>query len=262
MSRPLVIAHRGASGFAPENTAAAVATAIELGADMVEVDVQLSRDGHPVIFHDFTVARTVWRPAGSPARKKSARLTDLTLEEIRSLDVGSWFDQAFAGQRVPMLAEVLAQCAGRIALNLEIKLDPREQAQDAARREAVVAELERALRDCPAVGSVLISSSDHTSLELVRHRMPGIRLGVLPDDGDVPGALRAADHLRAWSLHLAYATVRPPLLSSAHRLGLRLYPYTVNRIAAMRRLIAAGVDGIFTDYPDRLVSILRGKAIS
>jgi glycerophosphoryl diester phosphodiesterase len=262
MRHPLVIAHRGASGLAPENTSAAVATAIELGADMVEVDVQLSRDGQPVIFHDFTVARTVVRPAGSPALKKTTRLTDLTLEEIRSLDVGSWFDRAFAGQRVPILAEVLAQCAGRIELNLEIKLDLRAQTEGAARRETVVAELERALREYSAEGHVLISSSDHTSLELVRRRMPGVRLGVLPDQGDIPGALRVAGRLHAWSLHLAYAKVRPPLLASAHRLGLRVYPYTVNRIAAMRRLIAGGVDGIFTDYPDRLIRTLKGKAAS
>jgi glycerophosphoryl diester phosphodiesterase len=153
MGRPLVIAHRGASGLAPENTFSAVATAIELGADMVEVDVQLSRDGHPVIFHDFTAARTVSIPAGSPVITKSTRITDLTLEEIRSLDVGAWFSLAFAGLRVPTLSEVLAQCAGRIELNLEIKLDPRAQARGGNRRELAVAQLDRALRECSAKGS-------------------------------------------------------------------------------------------------------------
>lgn len=262
--RPLVIAHRGASGLAPENTSLAVATAIALGADMVEVDAQLSRDDHLIIFHDRTLSRTA-RFSTRVSRKtpRSTSIGALTLDEIRTLDAGSWRGRAFAGLGVPTLPDILAQCIGRIALNLEIKLRASHASDE---RHVIVAQLVEALRAYPASAPVLISSSNVMVLELVRAQAPAARLGVLiksnsgSNASTVATALRIADRLDAFSLHLPCAMVRPPLVNTIHRRGFRLFAYTANGIASMRRLIAVGVDGILTDHPERLITLLRRES--
>ncbi|MBI4401010.1 MAG: hypothetical protein HY581_05205 [Nitrospirae bacterium] len=264
-TRPLIIAHRGASGLTPENTTLAVATAIALGADMVEVDVRLSRDGHLIVFHDQTVGRTASFQGRSPHKKiRSVRITDLTLDEIRRLDAGSWRGTAFTGLGVPTLEQILGLCAGRIALNLEMKPDAGPASSAQQTRTTMVAQLSRSLNTYPAPDSVLVSSSDQAALELVRERSPGARLGVLVTArtsvkaGGLSEALRSAGRLEAYSLHLPCALVRQAVVAATHRKGLRLFVYTANGIAAMRRLVSAGVDGIFTDRPERLLSLLRG----
>ncbi|MEW6543048.1 MAG: glycerophosphodiester phosphodiesterase family protein [Nitrospirota bacterium] len=250
---PLVIAHRGASGLAPENTALAVARAIALGADMVEVDVRLTRDGHPVILHDPVIGRTVRWPTGSAgARPVRRRIANLTLAHIRRMDAGSWWSHACAGLPVPTLDDVLDQCAGRIAVNLDVKggRDMR-----AAARRRLVAHLERALLARHAKDWVLISSEDLRLLSLVRTAMPAAWLGVLVGPASrLPQAVRAARRLKAWSLHLPLALINPELVRSVHAEGLRLLVYTVNRTPSLRRLIRLGADGVFTDWPDRLLA--------
>lgn len=264
-TRPLIIAHRGASGLTPENTALAVATAIALGADMVEVDVRLSRDGHLIVFHDHTVGRTASFQGRSPHKTtRSVRITDLTLDEIRRLDAGSWRGPAFTGLGVPTLEQILDLCAGRIALNLEMKLNAWPASSMQQTRTAMVAQLSHALTTYPAPDSVLVSSLDHATLGLVRERSPGARLGVLVTvrtgikAGGLSEALRVAGRLEAYSLHLPSALARAAVVAAIQRKGLRLFVYTANGIAAMRRLVRAGVDGIFTDRPERLIALLHG----
>ncbi len=260
--RPLVIAHRGASGIAPENTLLAVATAITLGADMAEVDLQLSRDGHLVLFHDPALGRTthVAGPhclAGS-RRRPAVRLADLTLEEIKTLDAGSWFAPAFAGLAIPTLIELLEHCAGRLGLNLELKVSGTGPSTQA--REQMAGELCRLVRTYPAPESLLISSLDHQILASVRERDPRLRLGLLLEgkqgQTEVKAALRMANTLQAYSLHLPARLARPAVLAAVQQEGYRVSVYTVNQPSAMRRMIAGKVDGIMTDYPDRLTALL------
>lgn len=266
--RPLVIAHRGASGLAPENTSLAVETAIAAGADMVEVDLRLSRDGHLVVVHDRAIGRTARFPPHAikriPRRRGGlVRFADLTMEEINSLDAGSWRGPEFAGLGVPTLSDLLSLCAGRIALNLELKPDAGSGVKQDKARRPMVEHLAHALSADPAPDSILISSMDVAVLDLVRARLPAARIGVLVTRrawlmaGGSAKALRAADRLDAFSLHIPCALARPRLIASAHRRRLRLFAYTANGPTPLRRLIAAGVDGIFTDYPERLLALLQ-----
>ncbi len=260
---PLVIAHRGASGLAPENTTLAVAAAIALGADMVEVDVRPTRDGRLVIFHDRATGRTArFQPRTYGKGRRGAKIADLTIEQLKRLDAGSWKGPAFAGLAVPTLSEILAQCAGRIALNLELKVD---RTLTPTERERFVAGLGQTLRMQWPTGpakSLLLSSIDHETLRLVRRALPFARIGVLitAGTGAKPGGLlaarRLAKRLEAYSLHLPMALASPALVKSLHREGLRVFVYTVNRADLMRRWLTVGVDGMFTDRPERLLALL------
>jgi glycerophosphoryl diester phosphodiesterase len=230
---------------------------------MAEVDLQLSGDGHLVLFHDRSLGRTTRaavspRPAGS-RRGHAVRLADLTLEEIKNLDAGSWFAPAFAGLAIPTLSELLEHCAGRLDLNLELKVagtGPPAQA-----REHMAGELCGLLRTYPAPESLLISSLDHRILASVRKRDPRLRVGLLLEGtqghAEVKAALRRATTLHAYSLHLPARLARPSVLAAVQQEGYRVYVYTVNQPSAMRRMIAGKVDGIMTDYPDRLTALLN-----
>ena len=251
---PLVIAHRGASGTVPENTCLALATAMELGADMVELDVQLSRDGYPVIFHDWQLARARGSSSYSRRALKSLRVGDLSLRELKQLDVGSWMHRKFAGLPIPTLAEVLALCGGKIALNLEVKI-PSSVGDQTPVRHAMIDQLGEALICYPSPESVLISSFDREILELARAVFPKSRLGILPQQAGLRDTLRLADRLNAFSVHLRCASIRPAIVKSIRESGMRLYAYTTDRTQTFKRLIAAGVDGIFTNFPDRMIAL-------
>ena len=253
---PLVIAHRGASGAAPENTGLAITTAIDLGAHMVEVDVQLSRDGHPVIFHDLNLARTVCSSQHSRRALKSLRISDLTLKEIKQFDVGSWKHRKFAGLSIPTLAEILLLCEGRISLNLELKVPPSAEEEGRMGRE-LLQRLSDAFTVYRTEEPVLISSFDLQVLDLARAVLPEIRLGVLRQAGGPLETLRIAARLKAFSVHLPCREIRPALVKSAHAHGLRLFAYTADSAWIFGRLIAAGVDGIFTNVPDRMRNLIR-----
>ena len=250
---PLVIAHRGASGIVPENTCLALATAMDLGADMAEVDVQLSRDGYPVIFHDWHLARARCSAQYSRATLKSLGIGDLNLSELKHLDVGSWKHRRFAGLPIPTLAEILSLCGGKIALNLELKVP--SNGDETRARHAMIDQLGEALTAYPSPESVLISSFDREVLELARTVFPASRLGILPQQAGLRATVRLAERLNAFSVHLRCASIRPAIVKSIRGRGVRLYAYTTDRTQTFKRLIAAGVDGIFTNFPDRMIAL-------
>lgn len=236
------IAHRGASKIAPPNTLAAFARAAELGADGIEFDVHLSADGVPVVIHDFTVDATT---------DGHGRVADLTLAQLKALDAGSSFDPAFVGERIPTLEEVLDAVEDRLLLNVELKST---SIRDNGLERAVLAQIERHR----ASDRVLISSFNPFSLRRVRRRAPHIPLGLLYAP-DLPLPLR-----RAWLAFLAPHEARHPehtmidaqYMAWARRRGYRVYTWTVDEPDEMRRLIALGVDGIITNVPDVLRSVL------
>jgi glycerophosphoryl diester phosphodiesterase len=162
--RMLVVGHRGAEAVAPENTWPALQAGYEAGADLLELDVQLTRDGQAVLFHDFTLMRKFGDPRW---------LREMTWDEVRALDVGRWFDPTFAGQQVPGLDEVLAWARGRVALWLDLKHGFMDDGDD--RLEMAVLDLVEA----QGMGrQVLISSWDRVALARVQARRPQITLGV------------------------------------------------------------------------------------
>jgi glycerophosphoryl diester phosphodiesterase len=231
--RPLVIAHRGASGTRPENTLAAFRRAVELGADMIELDVQLTRDGEPVVIHDTTLERTT---------DGAGCVKDRTLAELRALDAGAWFGPAFAGERVPPLAEVLA--AVPLAINVELKPGGDDGLE--ARTLAVV-------EAAGALGRIVFSSFEMAALERLRALSPGATLAILWETAAIAEALRCAKRVAARALHLRKNAVRDAVVASAVGAGLQVRVWTVNDPGELAGLAAIGVHAIFTDYPERFL---------
>jgi glycerophosphoryl diester phosphodiesterase len=234
-----VVAHRGASGHAPENTLAAFRRAVELGAAFIETDLQISRDAHIVVIHDDRLDRTT--TGRGPVREH-------TLAELRELDAGSWYDSQFAGERIPTLEEVL-ELSGQsdIVLYLEIKPGAPWGVE-----QAVVG----ALRSAGETTRAVVLSFEAATLATVRRLEPTLMTGYLYDRRQ-PDAVQRALELGARQLAPRGDLVTPELVAEARRNGLQVVTWTINRPEHMRAFAAVGVDGIMTDYPDRLIAVLR-----
>ena len=229
----LVIAHRGASGTRPENTLVAFRRAAELGAHMIELDVQLTRDHEVVVMHDWTLDRTT---------DGTGAVGAITVADLRGLDAGAWFDAGFRGERVPTLAEVLAA----VALPVNVELKP-------VGDDGLV---ERALAVVDAAGAaarVVFSSFDPSSLVRLRGRAFGARIGVLWEDAPIEDALRLAERVGARTLHVRKDAITEAVVVAARAAGLGVLGWTVNDPRDCDRLDAAGVDGVFTDFPERFL---------
>lgn len=172
MGRVLVVGHRGAEAVAPENTWAALRAGCEAGADILEIDVQLARDGEAILYHDFTLY---------PKLRDPRWVRDLVWEDLRALDVGSWYGAPFAGERVPRLAEVLEWARGRVGLQVDLKHG--FQAPDDDRLERTALEL---IDWAGMAGEVVVSSWDEVALARIHARRPEVALAV-----NLPG--RVAD---------------------------------------------------------------------
>ncbi len=241
MGRPLVVAHRGGCGLAPENTLAACGRAIALGADAVEIDVRLTADGQPVLLHDATVDRTT---------NGHGPLAALDAAAVRALDATArWHGPRQPPEPPPLLADVVALAAGRVALHVELKGDPAVPALLVNR----VVERMRAVDPPP-----LLLSFDWEALALARRLAPALPAEPLlatwpPAAPSVRAALAGTN--AAW-LGLRYALLTPARAAAIRRLGLRLNVWTVNRTPALARALRHGVDAVTTDRPDRLLRLL------
>ncbi|MFO0852378.1 MAG: glycerophosphodiester phosphodiesterase family protein [Gemmataceae bacterium] len=228
-----VTAHRGHSKAAPENTLSAVRKAIESGADYAEIDVQLTADGAAVLLHD----RDLKRVAGDPRR-----IDDVTLADARALDVGGWFGPAFAGERVPTLAEVIDLARGRIKLNIELKFYGPDLRL--AREVARVVAAKGFAADC------LVTSFRHDALVEVRRASPGVRTGLI-----VAAAVGDVTRLEGDALSVRADWLTDDLLRQAHRRGMEVHVWTVDDERQMVRLMKRGVDNVITGQPDLAVRV-------
>lgn len=232
----LVIAHRGASGHAPENTMAAFRRAVALGATFIETDLQLSRDARLVAIHDDTVDRTT---------NGKGAVHSLTLAELRRLDAGSWFGSEFAGERIPTLDEILAfSKKNDVVFYLELK-----PAGSWGGEHALIG----ALRESGEIARVVVISLDPGVIGALRRIEPLLMTGLL-FDGQIQNPIEKAVELGARQLVMRGDLVTPSILAQAKKQDLQVVCWTVNHPAHMRALIAAGVDGIISDYPDRLIA--------
>jgi glycerophosphoryl diester phosphodiesterase len=248
-----VIAHRGFSAAAPENTMAAFEAAIACGADRLEFDVLLTRDGVPVVIHDETVDRTTdgHGPVASHA-----------LADLERLDAGSWFDPRFRGERIPTLDAVLDLCQRRIALNVEIKAEAVSSDPGSGRggiEEQVAAALAR--RGLEAAATV--SSFAPQALRRLRELGPGLIRETLWSSARPPEAADlqtvAGEGSRALNLAREELWPRPELVAAAHAQGLQIKVYTVDDAREMQALLDLEVDGIFTNRPDLLLELRRKR---
>jgi glycerophosphoryl diester phosphodiesterase len=240
----LVIAHRGDSTRAPENTLSAFRKAIEARANMIELDVQLTADGVLVVFHDMYLQK---HSSGE------GLLSDFTIEEIRKLDAGSWFSNGFKGETIPLLSEVLELAKDRILLNIEIK------------PEAVTENSETGIerRVCDTLQSfemeeqALISSFDYRVLDRVCKINPALKTGLLYNRKKSGGLspVQLVKKYRAYSFHCSRWQIRKKWINECRINRVPVYVYTVNGKRAMRSLIKKGVKGIFSDKPAQLKEV-------
>ncbi len=251
-----IYAHRGGAGLAPENTLTAFHKALELDVYAMEMDLHVTRDGEIVVIHDETLDRTT-DGLGS--------VVDLTLEEVRRWDAGAKFSQAFRGERIPTLREVidLVKASGntRIRLILEIKFGKGQDGKPADFEERVLA----ILRETGFLERVSIVSFHHPTLAKMKSLAPSIRTGLLAGGRQAPTdpvALVRQYQADYYSPSVRHVTAEA--VAAIHRAGIPIVPWIANEEAEMRRLIALGIgtlagDAITTDYPDRLLQLLKAR---
>ena len=232
--RPLVISHAACAGHAPENTLAGIRAALEMGADAIEVDVQASADGVPVLMHDLTVDR---------ATNGSGDLASLTLEQLQALDAG--------GEPVPTFAQALELARGHALLVAEIK------------RPGCEAALASVIRQADAIEDVMVWSFLPPALAAMRDAEPRLPGGLLITPGSMgEWASRRELTLRLGlqAVSLFHVDVSAGVLARARRSGLTVYAWTADAESDIQRLLDLGVDGIVTNYPEQALALLGRPA--
>jgi len=235
----LAIAHRGASGYAPENTIAAFKRAVAQGVTFIETDLHLTRDAHFVAIHDESVERTT---------NGHGPIQQLTLAEARRLDAGSWFASEFMGERIPTLEEILEFARKNdVVFYLEIKPGAFWGGEHA---------LIGALRNSTEIPRVVVISFEPAILASLRQIEPMLMTGLLYD-GKIEKPFDKAQEIGVRQIAIRGDLVTPNFLQEAHHRDLQVICWTINAPAHMRLLVSAGVDGIMSDYPDRLLASVK-----
>lgn len=238
----LVIAHRGASGYAPENTMAAFRRAVAQGVTFIETDLQLSRDARFVAIHDETLERTT---------NGKGNVHYFTLAELRRLDAGSWFSSEFAGEPIPTLEDILDfSKKNDVVFYLELKPGSSWGGEHA---------LIGALRESGEIPRVVVISFNAAIVQKLREIEPTLMTGLLYD-GQLERPIDKALEVGARQLAVRGDLVTPALLAQARSKDLQVVCWTVNHGVHMRMLVEAGVDGIMSDYPDRLLEATKKMA--
>lgn len=233
-SHMLCIAHRGAMGHAPQNTLAAISKALELNAPWIEIDVY-SVDGHLVVFHDDRLEGLT---------DGSGYVPEQSFEYLRSLKV------LCSDQGIPTLDEVCALIGGRAGLNIELK---------GAGTAAPVSDLvNKLINEQWQPDQFLVSSFNHRELARFKQLNPAINIGALHCSLPVNNA-QFAEELGAWSINPSLEFVDQQLVDDAHARGLKVYVYTVNHPEDIERMHRMGVDGVFTNYPERVNAIMESE---
>ena len=242
--RVWVVGHRGAMGHRPVNTFASFEHALELGADWIELDVHLTRDGALAVIHDESVDRTT---------DGHGLVQDHSLAELKQLDAGAWFGPAYAGQRVPTLDEVLAWARLRgTVVDIEIKNAP---IYYAGIEEAVI----KALDSQQMAEQVIVISFDHRAVKRVKDLDARIATGVLYAGRPVDAGVNLARQANADALLPHWAYVTSDDVRAAHEAGLAVAPWASSDPKILAHLIEAGVDAIGTNHPDVLRSVLADR---
>jgi glycerophosphoryl diester phosphodiesterase len=249
MTRPLVIAHRGLSSQHPENTLPAFEAAVACGADMIELDITLTADGHFMVIHDDTLSRTT---------SAQGFVGHLRKNDLQQLDAGKWFDNGDVSTPIPTIDEVLDRIGGRIQLNIEVK--PFFPLNQAGRMQAGLSRLLTILEERDLRSTAIFSSVNFYLLEYLRELDDDLRLGLIfrrpLTDFDPEFVCRA---FNIWSLHPFHEQVDEALMRSMHDMGVKVFPYTVNSRTRMRELLKLGVDGMFTDTPEVMIEELAAQ---
>jgi len=240
MRKPLIYAHRGSSGEAPENTMAAFRLAVQQGAAGIELDVQMTSDGQLVVIHDETLDRTT---------NGQGLVATQTYDEIRRCDASYIYEQ-YRGEPVPLLSEVLALLEPTgLELNLELK-------NSVIRYEGMEDKTIRLVREFGMESRVIFSSFNHYSVAELARQAPEVEAAVLYE-ADLFRPWEYAAPIGARALHPWLHSVNKDMVTHARQAGMLVRPWTVNTEDEMRRMIEAGADAIITNYPLRLKALLN-----
>lgn len=233
---PKIIGHRGACGYAPENTIESIRTAADMDVSWVELDVKLTRDGVPIIFHDDTLDRTT---------NGHGLVSETDWEDIKQLEAGSWFADSFTGIKIPSFEEAIEVLIDLdMGFNLEIKPCPGRE------KETAEVALDMISRIWDDHDRLLISSFQHVSLETALDLAPDWHRGLLLPEEWPPNWQELADYLQVSSVNVNAATISREDVEEIIDLELPVLAYTVNDQQQARQLQSWGVDGVFTDVPD------------
>ena len=231
---PKIIAHRGASGHAPENTMAAFQLALEMAADGIELDAMLTKDGEVVVIHDDSLDRTT---------NGTGAVHDFTLAELQRLDAGG-------GEKIPPLSEVLTHFAGRFLINIELK-------NYSSIFDSLPIKVAEMIKTHKCAQSVLISSFNPFNLPRFHRRLPEVPVGLLTNKNKARHWLWRLFHYDA--LHPYFSDVDASLVSALHARGRQVNVWTVDDPAEIRRLADLGVDSIITNDPKSTRTILEAR---
>ncbi|ANA81511.1 glycerophosphodiester phosphodiesterase [Paenibacillus glucanolyticus] len=248
------IAHRGASGAAPENTMASFAKAFDMGADMLELDVQMSKDGEMVVIHDTTVDRTT---------NGQGNVGDLTFQELRQLDAGSWYGSEYKGELIPTLSEVLEHFGGRIGLLIELKSPDLYPGIEQGVADGLKKVMKGANGPQRYKEMVVVQSADTDALLRFHRLMPDIPLGVVITSSGELSRERMQD-MKAYAeyVNVSMRLVTKGLVQKIHQSGMKTFVWTIRDMLQIPYVLQINVDGIITDYPDRVpISITNRKTI-
>lgn len=242
----IIIAHRGASAYYPENTMIAFEKAMEMGAEMIELDVMLSRDGVPIVFHDAKLNK----------HTNGSSYVDLyTLEELKKLDAGSWFNPKFSDQEIPTLDEVLTFASGKIALNIEIKTEAvSNQIKNGVEQKVLQLVKEHGMQK-----HVLYSSFDYRAVRHFKQLDPNVPVALLYEKNQSNRLLphQLVKQYQVDAFNCSYRQLKRKWLADLKEYDIPTFIYTVDSKSRMQKLISGGVTGIFTNKPDLLKSVVQ-----
>jgi glycerophosphoryl diester phosphodiesterase len=242
--RPIIVAHRGSSGAAPENTLAAFSMAIAEGADMIELDVRMTRDFFLVVLHDQEINRT---------SNGEGKVWEYSLQELRAFDAGIWCGSKFKGERIPTLRQVMELLPPRVDLNIEMKTDGEPRQRLALEEACILAIMEKKLEH-----RTIVSSFDHAFLKRFHHLFPAIRTGALhlpvQDASHTPS--RLAQTLGTSAFICSRSQLTKKMVEDAHAHGIPVACYTVNTREDLDRMIEMHVDAVISDFPGRIRGML------
>lgn len=243
--KPLVIGHRGVGRLAPENTAAAIKKALEIGVDIIEIDVQLTKDYEIVVFHDYELER-VTREKGLVRNK--------TLEQMKTLDAGSYFKKRFSGETPIALEEAFKIINNKCELIIDIKDD------DLNKLGTLAKQLIKKIKKSKFKKQIRISSWNHyvdkyVDKEIKKAGLKNVALAYLHRKRGSP--LKNFGDLNYISIHPHFLCTTNKMIKEAHKNGLQVFPWKVSKKNLMKKLLKMGVDGIITDYPNRLQEVVN-----
>ena len=244
LKRPKVIGHGGAKGYAPKDTRASFEKALELGVDIVELDLHQTKDGTLVVYHDPYLDRTT---------NYRGLIGEMWIKELKNIDVGSWFDSKFKDERILTLEEAIDLILHKTDLIIELK---QASSSHDRRYEGFEERVLNLVNQKNIKKRILITSFDHCSLKRLKELDPSVRIGALFGANWLT-LWEEVQLLRAEAIHPHWVFTTKEMIQEAHSRGVKVNVWVVNQENWMKKLISWGTDGIVTDYPDRLVHILN-----